>query len=145
MGKLFEQAKEYFDRIPDGHRNAIQRPWNRVVDRSLRKMIEGAKGERELARVLKQYGYDCRRGQQYCGANGDADVVGLPGIHIECKRVERLNIYDAVDQAKRDKKESEIPAVFHRKNNCEWLVTLPLDQFIAIYREWEAGRECQTG
>lgn len=106
---------------------------------------KGAKGERELARVLKQYGYDCRRGQQYCGANGDADVVGLPGIHIECKRVERLNIYDAVDQAKRDKKESEIPAVFHRKNNCEWLVTLPLDQFIAIYREWEAGRECQTG
>lgn len=106
---------------------------------------KGAKSERELARVLRQYGYDCRRGQQYSGANGDADVVGLPGVHIECKRVERLNIYDAVDQAKRDKKESEIPAVFHRKNNCEWLVTLPLDQFISIYREWEAGRECQTG
>lgn len=101
---------------------------------------KGAKGERELARVLKQYGYDCRRGQQYCGANGDADVVGLPGIHIECKRVERLNIQDAVDQAKRDRKDSEIPAVFQRKNNCEWLVTLPLDQFMDIYREWEAGR-----
>ena len=42
MGKLFEQAEEYFKRIPDGHRNAIQRPWNRVVDRSLRKMIEKA-------------------------------------------------------------------------------------------------------
>ena len=42
MRKLFEQAKEYFDRIPDGHKNAIQRPWNRMVDRSLRKMIERA-------------------------------------------------------------------------------------------------------
>ena len=42
MGKLFEQAKEYFERIPDGHRNAIQRPWNRIVDRSLRSMIEKA-------------------------------------------------------------------------------------------------------
>ncbi len=42
MGKLFEQAREYFNRIPDGHKNAIQRPWNRVVDRSLRKMIEKA-------------------------------------------------------------------------------------------------------
>lgn len=101
---------------------------------------KGANGERELARILKQYGYNCRRGQQYSGANGDADVVGLPGIHIECKRVERLNIHDAVDQAKRDRKDSEIPAVFHRKNNFEWLVTLPLDQFITIYREWEAGR-----
>lgn len=42
MGKLFEQAKEYFDRIPDGHKNAIQRPWNRSVDRNLRSMIERA-------------------------------------------------------------------------------------------------------
>ena len=42
MSQLFEQAKEYFDRIPDGHKNAIQRPWNRSVDRSLMKMIERA-------------------------------------------------------------------------------------------------------
>lgn len=49
------------------------------------------KRERELANLLKdRYGYDCRRGQQFCGSNGDADVVGLPGIHIECKRVEKL-------------------------------------------------------
>lgn len=94
---------------------------------------KGAKGERELARVLRQYGYECRRGQQYCGSNVDADVVGLPGVHIECKRVEKLNIYNAIDQAKRDKKENEIPAVFHRKNNCEWLVTLPIDDFMNIY------------
>ena len=99
---------------------------------------KGAKGERELAKVLRQYGYECRRGQQYSGANGDADVVGLPGIHIECKRVERLNIQDAVDQAKRDKRDDEIPAVFHRKNKGEWLVTLTLNDFIKIYREWEA-------
>lgn len=37
-----EQALEYFNRIPDGHRNAIQRPWNKYVDRSLRRMIEKA-------------------------------------------------------------------------------------------------------
>lgn len=98
---------------------------------------KGARGERELARALRQYGYNSRRGQQYSGANGDADVVGLPGIHIECKRVERLNIHDAMNQAKQDRRENEIPAVFHRKNNCEWLVTLTLDDFIKIYREWE--------
>ena len=47
---------------------------------------KGARGERELSSKLNEYGYDCRRGQQYCGANGDADVIGLNGIHIECKR-----------------------------------------------------------
>ena len=98
---------------------------------------KGAKGERELARKLREYGYDCRRGQQYSGANGDADVVGLDGIHIECKRVERLNIEDAVAQAKRDAREGELPAVFHRKNNHEWLVTMPMDDWMRMYRDYE--------
>lgn len=94
---------------------------------------KGAAGERELANKLKDYGYKSRRGQQYCGVNGDADVVGLPGIHIECKRVEKLNLYDAIAQSVRDAREGEIPAVFHRKNNCEWLVTLRMDDFMKLY------------
>ena len=97
---------------------------------------KGAVGERELAKKLREYGYDCRRGQQYCGANGDADVIGLPGIHIECKRVERLNIDGAMLQAIRDRREGEFPAVFHRKNNGKWMVTMLLDDWQEIYREW---------
>lgn len=96
---------------------------------------KGATGERELAHKLNEYGYNCRRGQQYCGANGDADVVGLPNIHIECKRVERLNIYEAVAQAKRDARDGEAPTVFHRKNNEKWLVTMELDEWIKLYKE----------
>lgn len=95
---------------------------------------KGAAGERELAAKLREYGYDCRRGQQYSGANGDADVVGLPGVHIECKRVEKLNIYDAMAQAVRDARDDETPAVFHRKNHHEWLVTMRLDDFIRLYK-----------
>lgn len=103
---------------------------------------KGADGERELAKKLKEYGYDCRRGQQYCGANGDADVVGLSGIHIECKRVEKLNIYAAIDQSKLDASLTQsLPAVFHRKNDCEWLVTMTLDNWIELYREWQSGKE----
>ena len=93
---------------------------------------KGRRGETELAHVLKEYGYDTRRGQQYCGANGDADVVGIPGLHIECKRVERLNIYDAIAQSARDADVDDLPVVMHRKNNCEWLVTLKLDDFMKI-------------
>ena len=96
---------------------------------------KGARGERELSSKLKEYGYDCRRGQQYCGADGSADVIGLDGIHIECKRVERLNLEDAMAQSKRDARVGEIPTVMHRKNNCEWLVTLTLEDFIKLYGE----------
>ena len=103
---------------------------------------KGAQGERELSHKLQEYGYtNCRRTAQYCGNTGDAsDLVGLNGIHIECKRVEKLNIYDAIAQAIHDAKEGLLPAVFHRKNRCEWLVTMRLDDFIQIYREWDNAK-----
>lgn len=97
---------------------------------------KGARGERELSNVLKGYGFkECRRGQQFCGSNGDADVVGLPGVHIECKRVEALNIDKALNQAETDASETEIPAVFHRKNGKSWKVTVGLSDFIRLYKE----------
>lgn len=100
---------------------------------------KGARFERTLAAKLREYGYECRRGQQYSGANGDADVIGLPGLHIEAKAVERLNLYDAMAQSKHDARQQEIPVVMHKKNNCKILVTLELGDFMTIYREWEAS------
>lgn len=96
---------------------------------------KGARSERLLANTLKEYGFEnCRRGQQFCGKNGDADVVGLPNIHIECKAVEKLNIDNAIEQAIRDCKK-DIPCVFHKKNHKDWLVTMRLDDWINLYRK----------
>lgn len=95
---------------------------------------KGKRGELELAKVLREHGYETRRGQQYSGTETSADVVGLPGIHIECKRVENLNVYNALAQAIRDAGESgDLPAVFHRKNNQPWLVTMRLDDWLKIF------------
>lgn len=96
---------------------------------------KGKRGELALVRKLREHGLDARRGQQYSGANGDADVIGLPGIHIECKWVERLNIWDAMDQSRRDAKEGEMPTVIHKRNGTDWLVTMTLDDWVRIYRE----------
>ncbi len=102
---------------------------------------KGARGEREFAAVCRENGYDARRTQQYCGNTGDAaDVVGLNGIHVEVKRVERLNIDDAMAQATRDaEKKGTIPIVAHRKNNCEWLITMRACDWFDLYREWECS------
>lgn len=103
---------------------------------------KGKNGELSLARKLREYGYDVRRSVQYNGKaeEGQPDLVGLPGIHVECKRTERLNLYDAVNQAKRDSEGTDdLPAVFHRKNNCEWVVIMPIYAWMTIYREFESG------
>lgn len=94
---------------------------------------KGKAGELELANKLKEYGYDTKRSVQYNGKGGQADVVGLPHIHCEVKRVEKLNLYDAMDQAKRDAKNGDLPAVFHRKNRCNWMVSMELTDFMKIY------------
>lgn len=98
---------------------------------------KGARGERELSLTLRDLGYEARRGVQYSGANGDADVVGLPKIHIECKRVEHLNIDDALLQSIRDMRDGEIPVVMHRKNHTPWKVTMLLSDWIRLYRDYE--------
>ncbi len=103
---------------------------------------KGAKGERELASKLRDYGYDCRRGQQYNGLEGE-DVVGLDYIHVEVKRVQALNLDEAMEQSKKDSKENQIPAVFHRKNNKKWKVTMELDDWIKLYNEYYSSKRLE--
>lgn len=99
---------------------------------------KGKRAELEIAALLREYGYDARRGAQYRGGEDSPDVIGLPGVHIEVKHVERLNIIDAMAQADRDCGDN-MPAVFHRKNRTPWLVTLHFADFMKLYRSGEYG------
>ena len=97
---------------------------------------KGADGERELAAILREHGYTITRGGSL--SFGEVpDLSGLPGIHIECKRVERLNIMAAMEQAVRDSEDfmDGAPAVFHRRNRSPWLVTMRLDDWLSLYGE----------
>jgi Holliday junction resolvase len=99
---------------------------------------KGSAGERELAAKFREHGLTARRTQQFCGAAGDADVdcAELSMFHIECKRVERLNIDQAMEQAERDCYE-KTPIVCHRRNNKPWMVTMLLDDWISLVTDAE--------
>lgn len=103
---------------------------------------KGARFERALASLFKEQGYDAERTAQHCGKNGDApDVKGLPYIHVEAKHYKKQAFsYDWIDQAKRDCAEGNLPAVFHKTDYHEVLVTMTLDDWFTIYREYESGR-----
>lgn len=97
---------------------------------------KGADGERELAAVLREHGFEITRGGSL--SFGEVpDLSGLPGVHIEVKRVERLNIMEAMEQAIRDSEDflDGAPTVFHRRNRCPWLVTMRLEDWLELYRE----------
>jgi hypothetical protein len=85
------------------------------------------------AGFLKSY-----RGQQYCGASGDADVVcpELPTIHFEVKGVQKLNLRAAMKQAISDSSpQKKIPVVAHKTNGEEFLVTMRASDWLALVRE----------
>ena len=105
---------------------------------------KGARFERALASKFREFGYsNARRSAQYCGKSGEAaDIVNLPGLHIEAKHAEAMRLYEWMAQAKRDASAGggqRLPAVFHKKNNAAILVTMEFEDWINLYREWEAG------
>lgn len=113
---------------------------------------KGKRGEREWAAFCRDYGFvNARRGQQYSGIGGE-DVVGIPGLHQEVKRTERLNVDEALAQAIRDADGGTIPIVAHRKNAerseekkarfyRDWKITLRAEDFLTIWREVLRSRE----
>ena len=95
---------------------------------------KGRAGEMELAKILRAHGYDVSPGIPVSFGQ-TPDLVGLPGVHIEVKRVERLNVGEAIEQAARDAGffRDGAPAVFHRRNRSPWLVTMRLEDWLRLY------------
>jgi len=71
-----------------------------------------------------------RRSQQYAGINSDADIVGVEGLHVEVKRMEKMDLYAALGQAMGDVAEGDVPIVMHRKNNRPWVVILNCEDIV---------------
>lgn len=135
MSKTIYNAHRFVEQYPDPTAGeAIENMEREKRKKSINSRQKGAAGERELANILRRYGFECRRGQQYSGIGGE-DVVGLPGIHIEVKRVERLNLEMAMEQSIRDTGD-KIPIVAHRKNRKPWIVTMRLDDWLDFYKVW---------
>lgn len=100
---------------------------------------KGGVGERELAALLRDNGFDAHRGQQFKGGSDSPDVVGLPGFHVECKRVEKGSLYEWLAQAQCDAAGKSIPVVAHRKNHREWVAVLSWKDFMELVKERKAA------
>ena len=76
------------------------------------------------------------------GMVGGADLIGVPGLFIEAKRVERLNFHEAMRQAEGNiikTNSPETPIVVNRKNRMKTgdsLCLLRLDEFIKFYKSY---------
>ena len=58
----------------------------------------------------------------------------LLGISVECKRVEKIQIWSAWAQASSNAPDDAEPVVAFRRNNSPTLVTIELDFFLNLLR-----------
>lgn len=93
---------------------------------------KGTRGELEVAAVLTEAGFPARRDGRLTG-----DLLhNLPGLHLEVKWQERIQILEWIRQAETDAaKQKRTPAVVWRKSRMPWQITLGLDAFLQIMKE----------
>lgn len=110
---------------------------------------KGKRGERLWRDELRAAGFSARRGQQFSGSTDSPDVVcaELGWIHFEVKAVERLNIEEAMDQARTDCGSGsaecgvlKVPVVAHKRSRRAWLVTMEAEVFFRLVRNHELTR-----
>lgn len=106
---------------------------------------KGKHGEREVAELLRTHGFHAaRRGVQYQGGPDSPDVIGLPGFHNEVKRTEAFRLYAALEQAKSERKDGDLPVVWHRANQRPWVVVMDALDFLSLVRAADAGERIQA-
>ena len=114
-----------------------------VVEIGRTSQRKGRAGEIELAHVLQAHGYHVEPGRSQ--SYGETpDLTGLPGVHAEVKRVEQLNVSEAMKQAERDAERFQdgVPTIFHRRNREPWLVTMRLSDWLALFDASQPGKTC---
>lgn len=103
---------------------------------------KGKRGERLASKAVSEaLGVKARRGVQYKGGAGSADIeVEIPGVHWEVKFVERESVRTWVAQA-REESGGQVPVVLHKRSREEWLVTLPLERLYEFMHRLEAAAD----
>lgn len=95
---------------------------------------KGRRGELELARYLQEHGIADARPGVPLNYGKEPDVTGIDGLHIECKRHEKLEISKWYEQAKTDAERMQDgkPAVIYRQNRRQWMIVLSLSDYLDL-------------
>ncbi len=93
---------------------------------------KGARGEREVAAVLRAHGLPVDRTVQQSGLYLRGDLTGVPGYHFEVKRQETLRIPLWLRQANKDAPAGTTPVVAFRQNDDLWYAVLTLNDLAKL-------------
>ena len=102
---------------------------------------KGAKGELEVARIIRGAGWPKARrtsdGREQA-LRGDI-AHGPAGVHLEVKRFEKAHVWEWWEQAQGDLTVGYMPVVTFRRSRSPWLALVELDDLLSLLRLRERG------
>ena len=98
---------------------------------------KGRRAEIELAELLRDAGFPDVKTGDAVSYGRTPDLFGLPGVHVEVKRHERLELPAWLRQAVEDSEKfgDGLPCVVHRQNRQAWIVSMRLCDWLALFRK----------
>jgi hypothetical protein len=100
---------------------------------------KGKRGELEVAALMKKFGFEARRGQQFKGTKDSPDVVhNMDGFAVEVKLREQFSmtdIYAALGKQQSEARPDEDAVVFYRRNRKPWIVVMDAERFLKLIAE----------
>lgn len=95
---------------------------------------KGRRAEIELAAYLREHGLTDAKPGNPLNYGKQPDITGISGLHIECKRHEKieLNKWYAQAAADAERMQDGKPVVIFRQNRRQWMIVLALEDFIAL-------------
>lgn len=106
---------------------------------------KGRRGEIELCKLLLPWWPEAARNLDQFGAD-KRDALGVAGIHFQIKRVEKLNVWNALDQAIGEAAAHDLPVLAFRRNlnrsplpsRSKWFGAMELDELLPLLKLREA-------
>lgn len=92
---------------------------------------KGRESERQLERIIEAKGIDTDR--SLGGRAQPHGDVSIPGVAIECRRRERIDICKWCNEHGEKVPSHLTPVVAFRKSGEPWRVALDLDDFLDLY------------
>ena len=95
---------------------------------------KGRRAEIELAAYLQEKGYTAAAPGAPLNYGKEADITGVNGLHIECKRHEKIEVNKWYTQAAEDAERMQDgkPVVIFRQNRRQWMAVLSLSDFLDL-------------
>lgn len=107
----------------------------------MRSRRKGAQWERALVHRFRTElpGLPIRRGAQARGGS-EAPDVDVPGLWLEAKHGQKVNLRAALAQAIRDAGPGRMPVAICKDDRADAVVVVRLDDFLALWRaSWTRG------